>query len=106
VDDAGDGQCGGGWRGDTAGGVAVDGDVNEGVMQLLPVEYCKDVPATCVAMAKRRTEPMLRFYGRFIDTIDLPTLVASGYLQGVEDAWRVFGMPAPVVTPPVTDYQI
>jgi hypothetical protein len=72
---------------------------------LLPVEYCRDVPLGCVEMAERRTTPLLDFYGRFVREITIQTLAASCYLQGIEDAWKFFGKPERPV-PPATDYSI
>jgi hypothetical protein len=50
-----------------------------------PIEYRRDVPLSCVQMAERRTEPMIAWYGHYVREISLQTLVASAYLQGVED---------------------
>ena len=50
-----------------------------------PIEYRTDVPLPCVEMAKRRTQSFIDFYGRHIRSIDIETLVASAYLQGIED---------------------
>lgn len=71
----------------------------------LGVEYAKDVPLSCVQMAQRRTGPLLEFYGRFIREVALQTLVASAYLQGVEDGWNVLGKPHAALPPP-NDYSI
>jgi hypothetical protein len=38
-------------------------------------------------MAERRTEPMIAWYGHYVREISLQTLVASAYLQGVEDCF-------------------
>lgn len=45
-----------------------------------------EIPGGIVNMAQRRTKDMLDHYGRNITSMPIETLVASCYLQGVEDA--------------------
>lgn len=53
----------------------------------LAIEWCHDIPAGVVQMAQRRTRDMLAHYGRNITAMPIETLVASCYLQGVEDCF-------------------
>lgn len=45
----------------------------------------ENVPAGSRALADRRTADLLMFYGRHISTISIHDLVASAYLQGLND---------------------
>jgi len=53
----------------------------------LQIEWCHDIPAGVVQMAQRRTRDMLAHYGRNITAMPIETLVASCYLQGIEDCF-------------------
>lgn len=53
----------------------------------LKVEWVHDIPAGVVEMAQRRTRDMLAHYGRNITAMPIETLVASCYLQGIEDCF-------------------
>lgn len=53
----------------------------------LKIEWVYDIPAGVVEMAQRRTRNMLAHYGRNITAMPIETLVASCYLQGVEDCF-------------------
>lgn len=54
----------------------------------LKIEWARDIPLPAIALARRRTSDMLTFYGWNIRALDLETLCASCYLQGVEDCLR------------------
>lgn len=68
----------------------------------LQVEWRYELPAGVLAMAIRRTRDMLSFYGRNITSLPIETLVASCYLQGVEDCHSYLEQPKPQVS----DFQI
>ena len=55
----------------------------------LLIEWRKDIPDGVVQMAQRRTKDMLAHYGRNIASMPIETLVASCYLQGVEDCFAL-----------------
>ena len=53
----------------------------------LAIEFTHDIPTGVVQMAQRRTKDMLAHFGRNITAMPIETLVASCYLQGVEDCF-------------------
>jgi hypothetical protein len=58
-------------------------------MQKHDVKYCTDVPIEAIKLAEKRTDPILRHYGKCITGISIQTLVASAYLQGVSDCREI-----------------
>lgn len=49
-----------------------------------------DIPAGVVRVAEKRTLPLVHHYGQRITLLDIDTLAASCYLQGVEDCCTVY----------------
>jgi hypothetical protein len=62
-------------------------DMQGGEVKPQTIEWRNDIPASVVQFAERRTNEMLRHYGHNITGMKIETLVASVYLQGIEDCF-------------------
>jgi hypothetical protein len=52
------------------------------------------VPKPVRKLCEKRTEALVRYYGKHIDITSIQTLAQSCYLQGAEDAMTALNQPA------------
>ncbi len=56
----------------------------------LKIEWCHDLPPAARKLASSRTAEMILHYGRNITAMNIDTLAACCYLQGIEDCFEFY----------------